>query len=341
MSSNLKTHECIYCLRQLPAEEFNREHVLSNAFGAFSNGPVLSHCVCRGCNQFFGDQLEVRFARGAFEGLLRYQSGIRTPPKGDLKLRYVEFAMPEGHGDWSDVRLKLVNGEDGLRVSVIPQVAFFDKGLKKWVHVTEQEIDSGLFAKRPDFKKSQMRIHAPSLQEQESIVAKLAEHGINFKKEGDLHPPEGSLEAPEIEVDVTLSINRGIRRCIAKYSFNYLAHVCVSAFVCKRDFDVIRQFIRYGDAPPYPLVVAGSKPILHDDRPSARQTGGHLLTLNWTESLRDLVGQVSIFNSLTYSVSLCRQFSDGIWRPIRSGIHYDLGKNLVRPLAGFSKDLIP
>src|SRR5437773_10923451 len=40
-------HQCIYCLCHVPVGEFNREHVLSKAFGAFKHAPVLHRCVCR------------------------------------------------------------------------------------------------------------------------------------------------------------------------------------------------------------------------------------------------------------------------------------------------------
>lgn len=258
-------HNCIYCLRRLDAQEFNREHVLSEAFGAFHQAPVLHHCVCRECNQFFGDHLEVRFARCAFEGMLRYRNGVKTPPEGDINLRYVELAIPDGKDDWSGVRLKLVNEEDGLRVSLIPQAAFFDRNQGRWVHLTADEIDGGLLAERPDFKKGQIRIYARSSHEYSAIVLKLYEHGVNFQKAGDLKPPEGLLEAPDMEVEVTLTVNQGIRRCIAKYAFNHLALVCGSEFVRGADFDIIRQYVRYGGAPPYPLVVASSRPILYDE----------------------------------------------------------------------------
>ena len=55
-------YNCIYCRRRLPKQEFNREHVLSTAFGGFANAPVLHTCVCRECNQFLGDELEARVA---------------------------------------------------------------------------------------------------------------------------------------------------------------------------------------------------------------------------------------------------------------------------------------
>jgi hypothetical protein len=273
--------------------------------------------------------------------MLRYQKGVKTPSQGTVDLRHVKLAIPDGNADWSGVRLELVNGEDGLRVSLIPQAAFFDQAQDRWVHVTMGEIDGGMLTKRPGLKKSQIRIYARSTQEHSAIVSKLGEHGVNFQETGELHPPEGLLEAPQMEVEVIFTLNQCILRCIAKCAFNYLAFVCGSEFVRWPDFDVVRQFVRYGRVPPYPLVVPRFTPILHADRPSARQTDGHLLTLSWTESLTDIVGQVSLFNSITYNVSLCRQFSGPIWRQVRSGVHFDLEKMIVKPLRGFPKYLMP
>ena len=334
-------YDCIYCLRRLDGKDFNREHVLSDAFGAFRKALVLHYCVCRECNQFFADQLEVQFARGAFEGMLRYRTGLKTPPEGALHLRCVELAIPEGNEEWSGVRLKLMNEGGGLRVSLIAQAAFFDQRQERWVHVTEDEIDGGFLTRRPELKKGEIRIFARSAEEDRSVISRLREHGVNFQNERRLEPPKGLLEAAEMEVEVTLRVNQGIRRCVAKYAFNYLASVCGREFVLGADFDVVRQFIRYGNVPPYPLVVAGSEPILFDDRPTIRQTNGHLLTLGWGKSLGDLVGEVSIFNSVTYRVSLCRDFSGNVWIPIRSGVHYDIGRKIVMPLIGFPKDLVP
>ena len=330
---------CIYCLRRLDAKEFNREHVLSEAFGAFRQAPVLHYCVCRECNQFFGDQLEVRFARGAFEGMLRYETGVKTPPEGAINLQYVELSIPDGNGDWSGVRLELMKAEDGLRVGVVPQAAFFDQSKNRWVHFTADAIDRELPTELPEFRKSRVRIYARSPQETNAIVSKLSEQGVNFQKAGDLELPESLRKTSEIEVEVTFIVNKGIRRCIAKYAFNHLAFVCGSLFVRGADFDVVRRFVRYGDEPPYPLFVQSHRQILYDDRPACRQTNGHLLALSWTGF--DLVSEVSLFNYITYGVSLCRRFSGLIWRPIRNGIHYDVEKMIATPLVGFSKVLAP
>jgi len=334
------THVCVYCLRRLTDADFNREHVLSEAFGTFNNAQVLHHSVCRECNQFFGDELEVRFARGAFEGMLRYQNGVKTPEIGAVHLPYVAFTVPDGN-DWSGVRLSLMNDESGLRVQLIPQVAFFDSSQGRWVHVTGVEIDAGWLSNRADLKKSQMRIYAGSPEDLEIMALKLSENGVNFRKAGDLLPPQGLLKDSQIWVEITFTINQGIRRCVAKYAFNHLVLACGAEFVLGPDFDMIRRFIRHGGPTPYPTVVETFRPILHDDLPSARQTNGHLLTLSWAPSGFDLVGQVSLFNYITYEVSLCRHYSGALWRPIRSGLYYDVERKIVRPLRGVSTALIP
>ena len=134
--------------------------------------------------------------------------------------------------------------------------------------------------------------------------------------------------------------NKGIRRCVAKYAFNYMAHVCGAAFAAGRDFDSIRRFIRFGEYPPDPpRVVPTYEPILFDDKVEERQTDGHLLTLSWDRALLNLIAQVSLFNYLTYRVTLCEHFGHGLWRPIRSGHHYNLAGSSAKPLIGLSRDL--
>lgn len=72
---------CIYCLRDLPAEKFNREHVISEAFGTFENNFTLLQTVWCTCNQFFGDKLEIVFGRDSLRpmtALSTGSSGLRT-----------------------------------------------------------------------------------------------------------------------------------------------------------------------------------------------------------------------------------------------------------------------
>jgi hypothetical protein len=126
------TSVCIYCLRELAVQAFDREHVLSEAFGNFQQALVLHPYVCKECNTFFGNELEVRFARGAFEGMLRYQKGVRAPRAGQVHLQFLEFAVPPDN-DYAGVRLGLVmDGTIGLCFRVLPQAGFYDDGQGQW-----------------------------------------------------------------------------------------------------------------------------------------------------------------------------------------------------------------
>jgi hypothetical protein len=335
-----RLHECIYCQRSLAAKDFTREHVLSRAFGTFADAPVLHNVVCRACNQFFGDYLETRVARSAFEGMLRYQRGAQTPDREMLRLRYVEFTLPEGSA-WSGVRLNLAWRDGRLVVDLISQAALFDRATSRWVHCTDAEIEAGALSTMAALDTANARIYGRSDQDRDRLLALLAKQGITFGKLEEMSPPAGLFDGGDIEVEVTFTINKGIRRCMAKYAFNFLAFVGGPAFVLESDFDAIRRFIRHGDTPGYELVRERFGPILKDDSATRRQTSGHLITVNWGASGVDLVGQVSLFNSVTYSVSLSRNYSGALWRPLRSGVHFNLRDRTVQPLLPVSPLLVP
>jgi hypothetical protein len=332
-------HECIYCRRSLEAQQFTREHVLSRAFGTFTDAPTLLNMVCGNCNQFFGDYLETRVARGAFEGLLRYQCGVKAPDKETLRLRYVEFTLPEA-SEWAGVRLNLSWRDEKLIVDLVSQVAFFDRATSQWIHFSDVEIETEALSQFTTLDTKTARIYGRSTEDRDRLLTLLARHGIRFGKLDDIDAPEGLFQAGDIEVEVTFTINKGIRRCMAKYAFNFLAMVSGAAFVLERDFDAVRRFIRYGETPPYDLVHERFGPILRDDSATHRQTSGHLLTVEWAASSIDLVGQVSLFNSITYAVSLTRHYS-GVWRPVRSGLHFNLRDRKVRQLQAVSRLLLP
>ena len=86
--------------------------------------------------------------------------------------------------------------------------------------------------------------------------------------------------------------------------------------------------------PDYGMVKSHFNPILADDEPAKRQTEGHLIAMSWDNALQVLTCQLSIFNYITYDVVLCRDLKSALWRPIRSGHHYDLIDRIVRPLMG-------
>lgn len=296
--------------------------------------------MCRTCNQFFGDELELRFARDSFEAILRYQQRAKTPKStGPVSLQNVEFAMPERpESPWSGVRLVAVWSGEELQVEPLPQVALRDSTNRSWTYLTLTEIDEDRLR---GLESDQVKIFAKSEEERDILLNRLNEVGISFKTLSQLEPMKRENTGDgSLEVIMTFRINRGLRRCVAKYAFNFLAFTQDAKFVLDPAFDITRRFIRYGERPNYPLVQESFTPILRDDHPIMRQTDAHLITVNWTDNQRDIVGQVSLFNYLTYHVSLGRGY-EGLWRSIRAGVAYSWREKVVRQLFGVSSHLVP
>lgn len=68
---------CIYCKKEKALDEFDTEHVIQQSLGKFENNLTL-HCVCKECNQFFGDSIDLIFGRDSIEALLRYHHRIKS-----------------------------------------------------------------------------------------------------------------------------------------------------------------------------------------------------------------------------------------------------------------------
>jgi HNH endonuclease len=335
-------YECIYCRTRTGTEAFNREHVLSDAFGTFKDALVLHQYVCRNCNQFFADGIERELTRDAFEAILRYRKGIKKPGQGSIRLSYVEFTVPPGNA-WSGVHLQLAGSAGNVVFRPSTQVGALEEATDRWIYLTTTEIDSGLLEQQAHFKKkgARLRLFVATQEEHDMVVAKLAEHGINYRQAGGLQTADELLGSGGSEVEVAFTLNTNLRRCIAKYALNYLACICNSRFTLAQEFDAVREFARNGKLPDYQLVRSHFNPILANDEQTRRQTDGHLIVLSWDDTLQLLTCQVSIFNYITYDVMLCRQLTTALWRPIRSGHHYDLLDMTVRPLHGLPKNQAP
>ncbi len=326
--------KCIYCLQDVPAEGFNTEHVISQAFGTFENNLTLTDMVCRTCNQFFGDNLERIFARDSFEAYDRIATGLR-PAAAIAQLPQDRLTFTAARtGEWSGLRLRLVAAGDGRTVEPAPQVGLPRRADAGWIYLTEAELAHSEAEIPPDYdRQGHIRIIAPSSEVQDRLIELLAQRGIPFRPEGEFDLPNPDIG--EIEVYVNSRIDPVVKRCIAKMVFNYLARVTGRAFVLLPAFNPIRAYIRHGASPDYLLVDADDTPILANDQPTLRQTEGHLVTVNWTPDNRHVVGQLSLFNRVRYRVSLARNFS-GVWRPIRNGHHFDIHERRISALAATS-----
>ena len=131
------------------------------------------------------------------------------------------------------------------------------------------------------------------------------------------------------------SLSRWYKKSVRSITFDYLAYTADRDFVLNEEFNVTRDYVRFGKSPVFLLVDANDTPILANDTLTLRQTNGHLITVNWTADKRHIVGQLSLFNRVSYRVSLARYFS-GLWRHIRSGHHFDVEMRKITELTATS-----
>jgi hypothetical protein len=288
------------------------------------------HCVCAACNAYFGKTIELAYARDSIEAYLRLHHGVK--PADDVNdLRGTRLSLRLGGDDpaWNGCHVELREEEGQVTVDLVPQVAFARRE-GGWVFITEQTLADESQQLPADIDLSQgFRTISRSDDMTHQLIAALATRGIRFVQMGQGGPPPS--EDGLAPLDVGMRFDATILRCVTKIAFNYTAWAAGADFVGSDSFDVARTYIRYGTEPPYPVVVRRRTPILADDTPTRRQTNGHLLTVDWALDRRSVVAQVSLFNGPTYAVSVARDYA-GVFRPIRSGHHFDLETHQISPL---------
>lgn len=163
----------------------------------------------------------------------------------------------------------------------------------------------------------------------EVIQKCLAEKGILFHKDGDAYPPERD---DSLECEVIGTIDQIIFRAIAKIAFNYFVYWTGPEFVYGNSFHPIRRYVRYGEKTNIPFVVILEKAILGDEPVEGKRRLGHLITIGWSKNKLSLASQVSLFNWMTYSVLIAKDFKDKTFN-LRKGSFFDLANNEILELA--------
>ncbi|MFQ5853094.1 MAG: HNH endonuclease [Candidatus Binatia bacterium] len=326
----MPTRKCIYCLETLELSAFDTEHVLPVAFGTFNDNLTLNEEVCEGCNSYFGRTLDFFLARDSIEALRRLTHGIkRLEEVEDLPLERLSLRLAQ-EGEWKGVRMRLRVKGGGLGVEAMPQVGLAKKGVQGRTYLTDKELADPTTAIPNDWDLGAgINVVAPSEGAADRLIRLLAERGITGQKKVDLPWAEG--EGGRIWVEITSRIDQIIRRSIAKIAFNYMAHEQGAHFACHSDFNEARRFIRYDASPSYPVVDAIRSDSSATKSQRSVETKWHVIILEWREFEHQVVGQVSLFNEITYMVTLARYLS-GVWRDIRSGHKFDTSKRQVERL---------
>jgi len=311
---------------------------MPQAFGTFEQSFVLNDCVCSDCNKYFGDTLELRLSRDSMEAVLRLRYGIKSASEAkDLPYKKIELKVGQP-GAWfgTTAVLETDSTGQGIEPVPVPQVAFKWKGESEWVWFLEKEMDSTRLARYKDARgRVEIRIFGPSEDDRKRLIEKLREFDIKFVEQGKLEEPittDGS-----VGIQIAAQVDATIFRAVAKIAFNYVAYIHGASFVLRSDFDDLRSYIRYGTHSALTQFVRPfNTPILADDHIHLRQTNGHLITFDWNHLQTGLVAQVSMFNTTTYHVLFCSDYS-GIWHnDMRTGHHFDLTSRIISPLISAS-----
>jgi hypothetical protein len=335
--------KCIYCLKEKPTSEYKkREHIIPQLFGKFTpTNLILLKTVCDSCNTYFGNNLELFLGRDTYEGVLRYQYGIRSR-KTKHKYSRLKFRISNGPLKGMLVKPKYSDlpGEIDIDPEQILQVGFFNKRKQEYNYFEPQDIpvSEKLEENGYDLKEEKsIRIVAKVYKEEKYLIDLLKSKGIESGSLGGKKRNEYKYkinEGDKIPVEIDAKIDRTIHRGLSKIAFNYLSYIAGNFFVLSDDFNDIRNFIRFDRGNSKDFMIPNILPILHDDKFFNIKTAeGHLITIGW-RGLK-IFSKLSLFNEVTWGIKLCDNFR-GIWRPIKKGHFFDIRSKKVSELIGSS-----
>jgi len=310
--------------------------VIPKSFGKFKSNLTLINVVCKSCNDYFSRELELMLGRDSFEGMLRYKHGIKE--HGEFRQVHSDrlTLKIECDENWKGaiVEFKPTEAHPEGEVNPVPQVGFRKKDSEEWEFFQAGKLKTKTELERLGFITSgikSIKILCPSTLDEDNIRLELEKNGINLNSEEDeaLH---FDLSGKESQVSIEGIVDKLTHRVMAKIAFNYLACQEGSIFALCNDFNEIRDFIRHGKETKYSSVVVDSKPILYyEQRLDAKETHGHILTLNWDPNDVSPYSSVTLFNRLVYKITFCKRFL-GLYRKIRIGHHFNTDSKAVTQL---------
>jgi hypothetical protein len=331
---NLPTFKCIYCLRDLDRSSYTKsEHVLPQSFGTFEQNFTLRKTVCDDCNLYFGNKLEIFLARDTYEGQLRFIHGVRGASDFKELARSSRVAVKYAEGIYAGryVSRRYSKEKGTIEVTPLPQVGFLLAD-GSYEYFLLDQIPSLAALEGKGFSGERPRsIHGLGIDPQ-ALVEMLADRGIPFR----VTENHSLIDGPDsILCEFEGTIDHVIRRAIAKISFNYLAYWQNPGFMQRREFDMVRRYIRYGEMPDYQMMAIDEVAILRGEPVEGLRALGHIVTTAWTFA-PSVLAEVSLFNWLTYRISLTKEF-DGPRQEIRRGHIFDVANRKIHELGSAPK----
>jgi len=313
---------CVYCVKENCA--FNREHVIPKSFGTFGiNTFILNHNeVCKSCNQYFADNLELYLGRDSLEGQFRFKHNIKPEEEFKSLAKKSRMVTKSNEEPFKGVYVERIYSDilNKIETKPLPQAGFLNKDggfdYFLWNDIpTKDDLEKKGY--KIDQKES---IRIFGVFNEAEIKNKFTEKGFsNFKTEGIFEPES---DKQDIGCEVTEKFDDIKLRVMAKIAFNYLVYFEGKEFCLQKDFDNIRRYVRYGEKCDYQLVLPKQESILSDEPVEGKRRSGHLITVNWATDGVSIIAQVSLMNLFTYCISLAKDHS-GEKRNIKRGHFFD------------------
>lgn len=302
----MTSYTCIYCRQQKLIEGFNREHLIPEAYGKFKDNLVLSRQVCRECNQFFGNNLELALARGSPPGVVRSLLG-RRPLSGLKKAITKRVSIRTASNDpLKSDEVDFIDSADGGGVALRPGIKYWSTDGSSWKFASLESLESNISGLLDDLDIGQPVVitgsgvdESDAQQIADRVTAALTLYGKCIEYNEEL---EKSLPGQQIRIAVEVIEDHLTWRAIAKIAFNYLAYARGSAFALNKGFDEIRNYIRYGTAADKQLVTRVSSSPFHGGWREANSRQGHYVIIDWSKTGSGVVGAVSLFQVIHYQV---------------------------------------
>lgn len=327
MVVNLK--KCLYCSDAKEETFFNREHVIPQSMGKFTDNLVLN-CVCKACNDYFSASTDGILARDSIEALLRFKYGLKSlDDLSQLKGKRLTINVPSDSGPWSGAFVELFERDGEIMARPFPQIGFRNKESGQYEFLLYEQLRGFAFASNPKFDSQNFKILASTDDDLARLKLILEEAGWDPKIHGTL--PSPTDEADTLDLVSTARIDRRMKRAVAKIGFNYFAYTALEKglidLLDHPDLCPVKTFIRYDLDPAFDPVEVTNEPILGSDKPNYRQTNSHLAVLDWfmhPNGRKDLEVSVSLFNSITYRIVLISNYSPRPLPDLERGHQFDI-----------------
>jgi hypothetical protein len=210
---------------------------------------------------------------------------------------------------------------------IVPQVGF--KTAEELLWIAERDLTPARVKAVPG-QDIEATIVCKSDEEFERLAAKLRD--LNIIPTILSRQEIKSFPVERLRVGIPYQLDHIMARCVAKIAFNYLAWTMGPSFLMNPCFDEVRAYILRGEfAPGQSFFSIRKSSILLEEQTGAKVTNGHVIAINWGLVPDQIIGYVSLFNSLPYNVVLSHKYV-GLWFDLRVGHHFDVKTKRISKL---------